>query len=68
MSGRIEGLEYHISKNRLETPVDGIFAIAMTLLILGITMPKPQTSIASEVLPGMISSLIPQVFLLLSHS
>jgi uncharacterized membrane protein len=63
MTGRIEGLEYHISKNRLETLVDGIFAIAMTLLVLGISPPRPQDSLAQSVLPGMIESLVPQVFL-----
>ena len=26
MTGRLDGLEYHISKNRMETLVDGIFA------------------------------------------
>jgi uncharacterized membrane protein len=59
----MEGLEYHISKNRLETLVDGIFAIAMTLLVLGINPPRPQDALAQSVLPGMIESLVPQVFL-----
>lgn len=63
MTGQHEGLEYHISKNRLETLVDGIFAIAMTLLVLGISPPRPQDSLAETVLPGMIESLVPQVFL-----
>lgn len=63
MTGRFEGPEYHISKSRLETLVDGIFAIAMTLLVLGITIPKPQESVASAVLPGLIEGLFPQVFL-----
>lgn len=55
--------EYHISKSRLEALVDGIFAIAMTLLILGISPPRPQVSMATAVLPGMIEGLIPQMFL-----
>jgi uncharacterized membrane protein len=63
MTGRVEGLEYHISKARLETLVDGIFAIAMTLLVLGISPPKPQESLAQAILPGMITNLAPQVFL-----
>jgi uncharacterized membrane protein len=63
MTGRVDGLEYHISKNRLETLVDGIFAIAMTLLVLGINPPRPQDALAKAVLPGMIESLVPQVFL-----
>jgi uncharacterized membrane protein len=63
MTERVEGLEYHISKNRLETLVDGIFAIAMTLLVLGINPPKPQETLAPTVLSGMIYDLVPQVFL-----
>jgi TMEM175 potassium channel family protein len=58
-----EGPEFHISKNRLETLVDGIFAIAMTLLVLGINPPRPQDTLAQSVLPGMIEGLVPQVFL-----
>ncbi|MDD1680055.1 MAG: TMEM175 family protein [Methanoregula sp.] len=63
MTGQAANPEYHISKNRLETLVDGIFAIAMTLLVLGISPPRPQDSLAQSVLPGMIESLVPQVFL-----
>jgi uncharacterized membrane protein len=63
MTGTVEGPEYHIAKNRLETLVDGIFAIAMTLLVLGITPPKPPESLAPAILPDMIISLVPQVFL-----
>jgi uncharacterized membrane protein len=62
MTGPVEGLEYHIAKNRLETLVNGIFAIAMTLLVLGINPPKLDASLAQSVLPGMIENLIPQVF------
>ena len=63
MSGLIERLEYHISKNRLETLVDGIFTIAMTILVLGITPPKPDISQAHAVLTGQIIDLLPEVFL-----
>jgi uncharacterized membrane protein len=63
MTGQAVGGEYHISKNRLETLVDGIFAIAMTLLVLGISPPKPQGPLAPTVLPDMFFALIPQVFL-----
>jgi len=31
--------EYHISKNRLDTLVEGIFTFAMTLLVLGVGQP-----------------------------
>ena len=63
MSGQREKMEYHISKNRLETMVDGIFAIAMTILVLGINPPKPEISHAQEVLPGQIFDLIPEIFI-----
>jgi len=56
-------MEYHISKNRLEALVDGIFAIAMTLLVLGISPPKPDISQAQTVLPGQIFDLIPEFFI-----
>ena len=56
-------MEWHISKNRLETLVDGIFAIAMTILVLGITPPKPDVSQAQAVLTSQIFNLIPQFFL-----
>lgn len=61
MPGQVQ--EFHISKSRLEALVDGIFAIAMTLLVLGITPPKPLDSVATLVLPGILESLIPEVFL-----
>lgn len=61
MAGQVQ--EYHISKSRLEALVDGIFAIAMTLLVLGITPPGIQDSDAILVLPGILESLVPEVFL-----
>ncbi len=39
--------------------VDGIFAIAMTILVLGINPPKPDISQAQEVLPNQIFDIIP---------
>lgn len=59
----IERTEYHISKNRLETMVDGIFAIAMTILVLGISPPKPDLSQAQALLAGQILDLLPEIFL-----
>ena len=53
--------EYHIAKNRLETLVDGIFAIAMTLLVLTIAPPRPPLEEAAALLPGMILGLVPQI-------
>ena len=57
MSRLSEGMEYHISKIRLETMVDGIFAIAMTLLVLGINPPKPAESQAQAILHAWFSIL-----------
>jgi uncharacterized membrane protein len=62
MSGPSEKMECHISKNRLETMVDGIFAIAMTLLVLGINPPRPAVSQAQAMLPTLVFDLIPQFF------
>jgi uncharacterized membrane protein len=61
MSRIIGQPEYHIAKNRLETLVDGIFAIAMTLLVLTITPPRPPLAEAAALLPGMILQLVPQI-------
>jgi len=63
MSGLSERTEYHISKNRLETMVDGIFAIAMTILVLGISPPKPDLSQAQALLAGQIIDLLPEIFI-----
>jgi uncharacterized membrane protein len=59
----MEDTEYHIAKNRLETLIDGIFAIAMTLLVLGITAPKPPVDQAPAVLSGEVFDLFPQVLI-----
>jgi len=66
MSRLSEGTEFHISKSRLETMVDGIFAIAMTLLILGISPPKPAVSEAQVMLPGLVFDLIPQFLIFIA--
>jgi uncharacterized membrane protein len=63
MSEPLGESEYHISKNRLETMVDGIFAIAMTILVLGITPPKPDISQAQAVLAGQIVDILPEIFI-----
>jgi uncharacterized membrane protein len=66
MSGPSKGINYHISKNRLEAMVDGIFAIAMTLLVLGINPPKPAVSQAQSLLPSLVFGLIPQFFIFIA--
>jgi len=64
MDGTGERPGYHIAKNRLETLADGIFAIAMTLLVLTITIDKPAPEEARAVLPGILWGLLPQIFTL----
>lgn len=62
--GRSEGESPHyISKDRLETIVDAIFAFAMTLLALGIQVPAALTTQAAIELPEYIFKLIPQFIL-----
>ena len=46
--------------------VDGIFAIAMTLLVLGINPPRPSVAQAQAMLPGMVFGLIPQFFIFIA--
>ena len=46
--------------------VDGIFAIAMTLLVLGINPPKPAESQAQVTLPGMVFDLIPEILIFIA--
>ncbi|HUW85496.1 MAG TPA: TMEM175 family protein [Methanoregula sp.] len=43
--------------------VDGIFAIAMTILVLGITPPQPDISQAQAVLTAQIIDLFPEFFI-----
>lgn len=38
--GEYEGFSPYMETKRLETLVDGIFAIAMTLLVLGLAVPQ----------------------------
>jgi uncharacterized membrane protein len=43
--------------------VDGIFAIAMTILVLGITPPQPEISLAQTELFGQIVHILPEIFI-----
>ena len=54
---------HHISKNRLETIIDAIFAFSMTLLALGIQVPQALATQAAVELPGYIHKLLPQFVL-----
>jgi len=63
MSGFEKDNPHRISKGRLETMVDTIFAFAMTLLVLGMVMPQFPVSEAASVLPGYLEKLLPQFVL-----
>jgi uncharacterized membrane protein len=54
----------HMSKNRLETLVDGIFAIAMTLLVFDLPIPHFTGSLDANIFQNSIYSLIPIVIAL----
>lgn len=51
MSGSEQDNPHRISKARLETMVDTIFAFAMTLLVLGMVMPQFSKAQAVSELP-----------------
>ena len=49
----------YMDTKRLETLVDGIFAIAMTLLVLGLAVPKINGPLSNEIVTNAIYNLIP---------
>jgi uncharacterized membrane protein len=63
MSGFETDNPHRISKGRLETMVDTIFAFAMTLLVLGIAMPNLSVNQAATELTGYLEKLLPQFIL-----
>ena len=63
MSGFEKDNPHRISKGRLETMVDTIFAFAMTLLVLGMVMPQFSESQAISELPPYLEKLLPQFIL-----
>jgi uncharacterized membrane protein len=54
-----EGLSEYMDTKRLETLVDGIFAIAMTLLVLGLAVPQINVPLSNAVVSNAIYNLIP---------
>jgi len=46
--------EYFMEKNRLETLIDGIFAIVMTLLVMTVVVPQRETVIQGTGFMGMM--------------
>jgi uncharacterized membrane protein len=63
MSGFEQDNPHRISKGRLETMVDTIFAFAMTLLMLGISVPESSLSQTATDLSADLVKLIPQFVL-----
>jgi len=63
MSGFEQDNPHRISKGRLETMVDTIFAFAMTLLMLGIAVPESSVSQTATDLSADLVKLIPQFVL-----
>jgi uncharacterized membrane protein len=57
--------KYRLSRNRLETLFDAIFAFAMTLLVTGFVVEPISDVDAPAVLPGYIASMGPEFFLFL---
>jgi uncharacterized membrane protein len=57
--------ESPISKNRLEALIDAIFAFAMTLLVLGFTVPAIPQAEAASTLPPLLVAMAPQFFIFL---
>jgi uncharacterized membrane protein len=47
-------------KERMLALTDGIFAFAMTLLVLGITVPAP-SQVGADALPGYLAGLLPEL-------
>ena len=54
--------QYHLSKNRLETLFDAIFAFAMTLLVTGFVIEPISDSEAPVLLPSYLASMGPEFF------
>jgi uncharacterized membrane protein len=52
-----------IGKSRLEALSDGIFAFAMTLLVLSLTVPDIPTDQAPALLPGRVAEMWPEFVL-----
>ena len=47
---------------RIETLVDGIFAIAMTLLVLNIDVPQLMSPVSDATMQGVLVGLWPKLF------
>ncbi len=54
--------EVRIPTTRIETLADGIFAIAMTLLVLGISVPTLPANASPEVFRAYFMNILPEIF------
>ena len=55
--------ELKIPTGRIETLTDGIFAIAMTLLVLSIAVPTLQAPVTPAEVSAYVTSILPQIFI-----
>jgi uncharacterized membrane protein len=63
MNGDEGGGRYHISKSRVEALVDGIFAFAMTLLVVTLSVPVLSKEQAATELPARIAAMEPEFWM-----
>lgn len=57
-----EDSEHYLPTRRLETLVDGIFAIAMTLLVLSLAVPHINEPLSNTVIQNSFYGLLPNIF------
>ena len=62
MSGQEAAGKYRISKNRVEALVDGIYAFAMTLLVISLTVPVLSKSEAAATLTARVFAMHTEFF------
>jgi uncharacterized membrane protein len=55
--------ELKVPTDRIETLTDGIFAIAMTLLVLSIEVPTLPAPVTPAVFSAYVTSILPQIFI-----
>jgi uncharacterized membrane protein len=55
---------FHMSTNRIEALTDGIFAIAMTLLVLALAVPAISGPLSDAIVKNSLYSLIPSFYTL----
>jgi uncharacterized membrane protein len=59
-----KNLSFHMTTNRIEALTDGIFAIAMTLLVLGLAVPEISGPLSNAAVQDSLSGLIPSFYTL----